>query len=109
MRKNRILIVEDEKKLLRTMEDYLRFQDYEILTAENGHDALQIFYREQGRIDLILLDVMLPDLDGYEVLREIRRVLDTPVIMLTAKHQGGAGSPEGLLEREVCGDDPQRV
>lgn len=85
MKKNVILIVEDEKKLARTLEDYLRLQDYEVLTAGNGHDALQTFYQEQGKIDLILLDVMLPDLDGYEVLREIRKVLDTPVIMLTAR------------------------
>ena len=85
MKKNRILIVEDEKKLSRTLEDYLRLQDYETLTAESGHEALQLFYQAQGKIDLILLDVMLPDLDGYEVLREVRRVLDTPVIMLTAR------------------------
>ncbi len=85
MKKNKILIVEDEKKLSRTMEDYLKLQDYETLTAESGQEALQIFYREQKKIDLILLDVILPDLDGYEVLREIRRVMDTPVIMLTAR------------------------
>ncbi len=85
MKKNMILVVEDEKKLSRTLGEYLKLQDYEVLTAESGHDALRIFYQEQGKIDLVLLDVMLPDLDGYEVLREIRRVLDTPVIMLTAR------------------------
>ncbi len=85
MKKNRILIIEDEQKLMRTMKDYLQLQGYQTLEAENGHEALQIFYREQKKIDLILLDVMLPDLDGYEVLREIRKVLDTPVIMLTAR------------------------
>lgn len=85
MKKNRILIIEDEQKLMRTMKDYLQLQGYQTLEAESGHEALQIFYREQKKIDLILLDVMLPDLDGYEVLREIRKVLDTPVIMLTAR------------------------
>ncbi len=85
MRKNRILIVEDEEKLGKTMVDYLRLQGYETLWAKDGQEALALFYRNQTRIDLILLDLMLPEMDGYEVLREIRRILDVPVILMTAR------------------------
>jgi DNA-binding response OmpR family regulator len=85
MRKNRILIVEDEQKLARTMEDFLRFQGYETLSAGDGHKALRMFYENQGQTDLILLDIMLGEMDGYEVLKEIRRVSDVPVIMMTAR------------------------
>lgn len=85
MRKNRILIVEDEQKLARTMEDFLRFQGFDTMCARTGPEALKIFYENQSRIDLILLDVMLPEMDGYEVLKEIRKILDVPVILMTAR------------------------
>lgn len=85
MKRNRILIVEDEQKLARTMEDFLRLQGYETRIAENGQEALKIFYAAAWRPDLILLDVMMPDISGYEVLREIRGTSNVPVIMLTAR------------------------
>lgn len=85
MKKNRILIVEDEEKLARTMGDYLRLQGYETMWAQDGQEALGMFYENQSRIDLILLDVMLPVMDGYEVLKEIRKILDVPVILMTAR------------------------
>lgn len=85
MRKNRILIVEDEQKLARTMEDFLRFQGFDTMCAWTGEEALKLFYENQNRIDLILLDVMLPEMDGYEVLKEIRKILDVPVILMTAR------------------------
>lgn len=85
MRKNRILIVEDEQKLSRTMEDFLRLQGYETVCAKDGETALRIFYREKPKMDLILLDLMLPDISGYDVLKEIRNTSDVPVILLTAR------------------------
>jgi DNA-binding response OmpR family regulator len=85
MKKNRIFIVEDEQKLARTMGDFLRLQGYDTMYAGDGQKALRLFYEHQSRIDLILLDVMLPGMDGYDVLREIRRSSDVPVIMMTAR------------------------
>lgn len=85
MKKNTILIVEDEEKLARTMEDFLRLQGYHVLKAADGQSALHVFYEDPNAIDLILLDIMLPEVSGYEVLREIRKSSDVPVIMLTAR------------------------
>lgn len=85
MKKNRILIVEDEQKLARTMEDFLRLQGYDVECAPDGETALGIFYGEKPKMDLILLDVMLPGVSGYEVLKEIRAASDVPVILLTAR------------------------
>lgn len=85
MRKNLILIVEDEEKLARTMSDYLKLQGYDVICAADAPEALNKFFQNQKEVDLILLDVMLPVMDGYEVLQEIRRVVDVPVIMMTAR------------------------
>lgn len=85
MKKNRILIVEDEQKLARTMGDFLRLQGYETCRAADGREALAVFYKERKTLDLILLDVMMPDISGYEVLKEIRKTSNIPVIMLTAR------------------------
>ncbi len=85
MKKNRILIVEDEQKLSRTMGDFLRFQGYDVCCAANGREALTTFYNERKSLDLILLDIMMPDISGYEVLKEIRTTSNIPVIMLTAR------------------------
>lgn len=85
MKKNRILIVEDEQKLARTMGDFLKFQGYEVSFAPDGREALRVFYEERKLLDLILLDIMMPDISGYEVLKEIRKTSNIPVIMLTAR------------------------
>lgn len=85
MRKNQILIVEDEEKLMRTMSDYLKLQGYGVLCASDGPEALRVFFQNHKEIDLVLLDVMLPGMNGYEVLQEIRRIVDVPVIMITAR------------------------
>lgn len=85
MRKNLIMIVEDEQKLARTMSDYLGLKGYDTVCAADGPEALRLFYEHQKRVDLILLDVMLPGMDGYEVLKEIRKSFDVPVIMMTAR------------------------
>lgn len=82
-----ILIAEDESRIRRMLKDYLSSCGYQVLEAEDGGKAMEIFYSENSKIDLILLDVMMPIKDGFEVLNEIRDVSRIPVIMLTAKSQ----------------------
>lgn len=79
----RILIVEDEEKIARFTELELVHEGYEVVKADNGRDGLEI--AEKGGIDLILLDIMLPKINGLEVLRRLRKNSDIPVIMLTAR------------------------
>ena len=79
------LIVEDEKKLLNTLSDFLNLNGYRLLTAENGIEAMRQFTAYAQEIDLVLLDIMLPFLNGFELLKEIRMRSNVPVIMLTAK------------------------
>lgn len=80
----RVLVVEDEREMLRGLRDLLESEGYEVLTADGGRAALERF--ADTRPDLVILDLMLPDLDGIEVCRRIR-ALDhrTPVLMLTAR------------------------
>ena len=79
----KILIVEDEEKLARFVELELAHEGYEVDKAFDGRDGLEKL--ERGGYDLALLDIMLPGLNGLEVLRRARRTVDTPVIMLTAR------------------------
>ena len=79
----RILIIEDEEKIARFIEMELKYEGYEAEKAYNGRDGLLLATTKQ--FDLILLDIMLPELNGIEVLRRIRRVSDIPVILLTAR------------------------
>ena len=80
---DRILIVEDEEKLARFVELELVHEGYEVDKSTDGRDGLEKM--ETGGYDLVLLDIMLPGLNGLEVLRRARRTMDTPVIMLTAR------------------------
>ncbi|MFQ6058070.1 MAG: response regulator [Anaerolineae bacterium] len=86
-RRATLLIVDDDPKLVEALELYLRKAGYETLAAGDGVEALQHFYTQQP--DLIILDVMLPQMDGWEVCRRIREVSDVPIIMLTARGQEG--------------------
>ena len=79
----KILIVEDDEKLARFVELELLHEGYEILKADNGRMGLEI--AEKGEVDLVLLDIMIPQINGLEVLRRIRKISDLPVIMLTAR------------------------
>ena len=81
--KERILIVEDEEKLARFVELELSYEGYEIQKAADGRAGLEL--AESGNFDLVLLDVMLPGLNGLEVLRRLRRSTCVPVILLTAR------------------------
>lgn len=82
-----ILIAEDEIRIRRMLKDYLTSRNYNIIEAEDGKKALELFYSSNNKIDIILLDVMMPYKDGFEVLKEIRDFSLVPVIMLTAKSQ----------------------
>lgn len=79
----RILIVEDEEKIARFLELELIHEGYKVIKANNGRVGLEI--AERGEADLIILDVMLPEINGLEVLRRLRKNSDIPVIMLTAR------------------------
>jgi len=79
----RVLVVDDEANLRHTLGYALRQEGYEVLTAENGEDGLEIF--RTTKPELVILDVMLPRLDGFEVCRRIRRESDVPILMLTAR------------------------
>ena len=81
----RILIVEDEPKLLKTLEDFLGFQDYLTEKALTGNEAVAVFKEKKNEIDLVHLDLMLPDISGYTVLKEIRKISEVPVIILSAR------------------------
>ncbi len=85
MTRGRILLVDDDKTLLRLMREALTKADYEIVTASNGIDGLQELYGKQP--DLVILDVMMPRMDGWETAARIRQVSQVPIIMLTAKDE----------------------
>ncbi len=80
-----ILIVDDEERMRKLIKDFLAAKGYSILEAEDGEKALEIFERKKDKIKLILLDVMMPKLDGWSVLRQIRQESKIPIIMLTAR------------------------
>lgn len=80
----KILVVDDESRMRKLLKDFLTGKGYLVLEAEDGQQALDIFFANDD-IKLVLLDVMMPKLDGWGVLKEIRQYSETPVIMLTAK------------------------
>lgn len=82
--KCKILIVDDESRMRKLVKDFLVKSEYQVLEAENGEEALDVFFA-QNDIDLVILDVMMPKMDGWQVCREIRGVSKVPIIMLTAK------------------------
>ena len=82
---NTVLIVDDEARMRKLIKDFLMQKGYSILEAEDGEKALEVFEQNQNKIDIILLDVMMPKLDGWSVLRQIRQKSKVPIIMLTAR------------------------
>ena len=85
MKNSTILIVDDEQRMRTLIKDFLEQKDYRILQAKNGEEALEIFELEKDNLSLIILDVMMPKLDGWSVLRQIRQNSQIPIIMLTAR------------------------
>ncbi len=81
--KKRVLIVEDEKTISKNISDYLENSGFETIIADNGLDAIEIFDRD--KIDMIILDLMLPKLNGEQVCIDVRKKSNVPIIMLTAK------------------------
>ncbi|HOO79821.1 MAG TPA: response regulator transcription factor [Lachnospiraceae bacterium] len=84
MDKMKILVVDDESRMRKLVKDFLVKKDYEVIEAEDGSVALESFYDIKG-INLIILDVMMPKMDGWQVCKEIRKTSKVPIIMLTAR------------------------
>ena len=84
MSKLKILVVDDESRMRKLVRDFLVRQDYEVLEAADGEEALDLFYADKN-IALIILDVMMPKRNGWEVCKEIRETSKVPIIMLTAR------------------------
>ena len=80
-----ILVVDDESRIRKLLRDFFTAKGYQILEAEDGEKAIEVFEENRNKIKLILLDVMMPKLDGWSVLRKIRPESNLPVIMLTAR------------------------
>ena len=86
MNEFKILVVDDEERMRKLIKDFLKTKGYEIIEAEDGEKALELFEDKKNNIALILLDVMMPKLDGWSVLRQIRQTdSNVPIIMLTAR------------------------
>ena len=99
MQKEKILVVDDEKNICDLLRMYLEKEGYSVVIAYTGLDAVNMFASENP--DLVLLDVMMPQLDGWQVCREIRKTSDVPVIMLTAKGE----TFDKVLGLELGADD----
>ena len=80
----KVLVVDDESRMRKLVKDFLVKKNYQVVEAQDGSEALDIFYSDKS-IDLIILDVMMPKLDGWQVCRQIRENSKVPIIMLTAK------------------------
>ena len=86
MDKIKILVVDDESRMRKLVRDFLEREGYIVLEAGNGMEAMEIFYEEKD-IALVLLDVMMPKMDGWQTCREIRQSSQVPIIMLTARSE----------------------
>lgn len=82
--KVKILVVDDEVRMRKLLKDFLSVKGYEVLEAGDGEEAIDVFFRNNG-VSLVILDVMMPKMNGWEVLKTIRRSSSVPVIMLTAR------------------------
>jgi len=98
-RQSRVLVVDDEPMVLEVVTAYLERDGYRVSTATNGSEALAAV--ESMRPDLLVLDVMLPEIDGFDLLGRIRRTSDMPVILLTARTE----EPDRVLGLELGADD----
>lgn len=86
MEKIKILVVDDESRMRKLIKDFLEREGYEILEAGDGMQALDVFYGNKD-VSLIILDVMMPRMDGFEVCKEVRRISTVPIMMLTARSE----------------------
>ncbi len=95
----KILIVDDQTSVRRMLEDYLSGHGFQVMTSSNGEDAL--FMARHKRPDVILLDIMMPRMDGYEFIRQFRLERKTPIIFVTARRE----ETDAVLGLELGGDD----
>ena len=86
MEQIKILVVDDETRIRKLVGDFLKKSGYQVIEAADGSEALDIYYEQQD-IALVILDVMMPKLDGWQVCRELRTYSKVPIIMLTAKSE----------------------
>lgn len=86
MEKLKVLVVDDEERMRKLISDFLRAKDFEVLEAADGEEAIDLFFEEKD-ISLLILDVMMPKMDGWAVLKSIREHSRVPVIMLTARSE----------------------
>lgn len=87
MNKN-ILLVDDEERILLLLKDYLNMEGYKVITANNGREALEEYEFHKDELDLIILDIMMPEIDGWTVCRKVREEnKDIPILMLTARSE----------------------
>ncbi len=84
MEKLKIMVVDDESRMRKLVKDFLKKRGYEVIEAADGEEALDHFFEDKN-INLIICDVMMPKIDGFEVVKEIRQYSEVPIIMLTAK------------------------
>lgn len=87
MDKKTVLIVDDEKNIRILLKDFLEREGFAVFEAQDGRQALELFNDKSEELDLILLDVMLPEFDGWTVCREIRKLSNVPIVMLTARSE----------------------
>ncbi|HHW03980.1 MAG TPA: response regulator transcription factor [Thermoanaerobacterales bacterium] len=99
MSKYKILVVDDEIKILNLIKNYLENEGFSVITADGGKKALELFEAEKP--DLVVLDIMMPEVSGYDICRKICALSDTPVIMLTAKSE----EVDKILGLELGADD----
>ncbi len=84
MSKNKVLIIDDDKQISAILRDYFQYENFEVISAFDGKEGLRKFKKENP--DIIVLDIMLPEIDGWEVCERIRQSNDVPIIMLSAKN-----------------------
>ena len=95
----KILVVDDEARMRKLVKDFLVKKEYKVIEAGDGEEAIDLFFKEKD-ISLIILDVMMPKMNGWQVCREIRKYSKVPIIMLTAK-----SSEDDELTGFECGAD----
>ncbi|HIT59872.1 MAG TPA: response regulator transcription factor [Candidatus Fimousia stercorigallinarum] len=86
MNELKVLVVDDESRIRKLVKDFLNKKGYQVLEAADGEEAVDIFFSD-NTINLLILDVMMPKMDGWEVVKEVRKVSKVPIIMLTARGQ----------------------